>query len=89
MKMFRYVSGLRRKKSDKSNRFPALDENSDNKHCETVGTSTFDVIKYGRWMGTPTLRQRRMGLPEEVIRNDCLQIQEKMLFRGSFRTYWP
>ena len=87
--MFRYVSALRRKKSDKSHKFTAFDGSSDDKHCEAELTSTFDLIKYDRWMGTPTVRQRRMGLPEEVIRNDCLQIQEKMLFRGSFRTYWP
>ena len=61
----------------------------DTESISTDANSTLDVIKYGRWVGNPVFQKRRMGLPEDVIRNDCQQIQEKRLFRGSFRTYWP
>ena len=54
---------------------------------EDKGESTFDVIKYSAWMESS--RQRRMGLPEQLIQDDCMKIQEKIMFRGSFRTYWP
>ena len=58
-----------------------------NKGVINDGRCTFDVIKYKCWMSSN--RGRRMGLYEGVIQNDCLKIQEKIMFCDSFVTIWP
>ena len=52
------------------------------------GGNTFDVIKHSQWMLNTACRIRRLGLPEDQLRKDFEQIQEKILLEEVCPTYW-
>ena len=52
------------------------------------GGNTFDVIKHSQWMLNTASRIRRLGLPEDQLRKDFEQIQEKILLEEVCPTYW-
>ena len=52
------------------------------------GGNTFDVIKRSQWMVNTASSTRRLGLPEDQLRKDFEQIQEKILLEEVCPTYW-